>query len=51
MKANVMDIFQILPGDKTHMSISMAVSGCVYLKVHVKSRQAALLLTRKKLST
>lgn len=45
-----MEIFQSLPGDKTHTSMSMTVSGCAYLKIHVKSRQAALLLTRKKLS-
>lgn len=47
MKAKVMEIFQILAGDKMHMS----VSGCVYLKIYAKSRQAGLLLTRKKLST
>lgn len=43
----VMEIFQILLGEYTHMSMSMTVSGCVYLKIHVENRQAALLLTRK----
>jgi hypothetical protein len=27
--------------------MSVTVSGCVYLKIHIKSREAALLLTRK----
>jgi hypothetical protein len=46
-KGKVMEILEILPGEKTHISMSMSVFGCAYLKIHVESRQAALLLTRK----